>query len=997
MNAHHYKAAHWVGQGVFDSLVSFTEFESRVNDIFEEKDRGDVFEIFIEGYLATQAITQHTEHWVVGDIPVEMRERFNLPNDGTGIDGIYEERSGNQVAYQVKYRKNHNLTFAEVAPFLGITEKFTDRVIFTNASKLSDKAAARTRWYSGEVFNALTPVQFDQIEAWLKEKPAPVVRAIPDPSYQTQALDDIATTLKDNARATVVMACGTGKTLVALWATEQAKPKTVLVLLPSLMLLQQTLREWSQHTSWGSRFSYLCVCSDKTVGLRNDSINIDKTDVGFKVDTDPELVREFLERETDDIKVIFSTYQSTEVVAEGAAGLPPIDLALFDEAHKTTGRAGGMFSYALDDEKVQINKRLFLTATPRHIDIRKRDKEGDFRVQSMDDETLYGPRAHTLSFGAAANKGIICQYKVLISLIDKQMVDDFSRNNGITLVDGDEIGARWVSNLVALDQAVKKVDASKIITFHSRVSNAQEFATNEPRGIAHYLDGYDVRHVNGKQNSAARSDAIQAFASASHGVITNARCLTEGVDIPAVDMVAFIDPRQSRVDIVQAVGRAMRKPRGATTKTVGYVLVPLFAGVDGDGLDDAIKTEKFEAIANVLNALREHDEELIDIIRELKQDKGEGKPFNPKRLLEKVEFLGPQVGLDELVHSIAVEITDRLGVSWDEWYGMLVKFKERMGHYAVPVGYKDGDYRLGAWAAEQRKRKDALKSERRRRLDEVGFIWDPIGQQWEEGFTALLVFKQREGHCNVPLKYKRGGFGLGGWVSSQRIGKGSLSPERCQRLDEIGFVWDPKGQQWEDAFAALVRFKEREGHCLVARDHQEGDISLGQWVSDQRKGRELTAEHRQRLDEIGGFVWNVLEHRWENAFAALVRFKEREGHCDAPKRHKEGDQNLGMWLADQRKGKGSLSPERRQRLDAIGITWNAISAAWEKGFTALLKFKEQEGHFRVPRGYKDGDYNLFSWVNNQRTKKNVLTPERRQRLDDIGFVWNARLPKTSDT
>ena len=161
-------------------------------------------------------------------------------------------------------------------------------MIFTNASSLSDKAAVRTRWYSGEVFNALKPTHFGQIEGWLKKKPAPLVRAVPDPSYQTQVLTDIVATLKDNTRATVVMACGTGKTLVALSATEQAKPKTVLVLLPSLMLLQQTLREWSLHTSWGSRFSYLCVCSDKTVGLRNDSINIDKTDVGFKVDTDPE-------------------------------------------------------------------------------------------------------------------------------------------------------------------------------------------------------------------------------------------------------------------------------------------------------------------------------------------------------------------------------------------------------------------------------------------------------------------------------------------------------------------------------------------------------------------------------------------------------------------------------------------------------------------------------------------------------------------------------------
>ena len=138
MNALHYKAAYWVGQGVFDRLSSFSDFESRVNPIFEEKDRGDVFEIFIEGYLATQTITQHVKHWVVGGIPVDMRERFNLPKDGTGIDGIYEERDGNQVAYQVKYRKNHNLTFAEVATFLGITEQFTDRVIFTNASTLPE-------------------------------------------------------------------------------------------------------------------------------------------------------------------------------------------------------------------------------------------------------------------------------------------------------------------------------------------------------------------------------------------------------------------------------------------------------------------------------------------------------------------------------------------------------------------------------------------------------------------------------------------------------------------------------------------------------------------------------------------------------------------------------------------------------------------------------------------------------------------------------------------
>lgn len=540
MNAQHYKAAYWVRDGIFDELNSFADFEIKVNKVIEEKDRGDIFEIFIEGYLATQPIAQCVKHWIVGEIPLALREKYNLPSNATGIDGIYETDDGSHIAYQVKYRQKSNLTFAEVAPFLGITEAFADRVIFTNASTLSHMAIVRTRWFNSEVFNSLSSNSLSLIEAWLKEKSAPIVRAAPDPDYQVPALQDIRTTLLKHDRATVVMACGTGKTLVSLWAAEQANPKTVLVLVPSLTLLQQTLGEWSEHTSWGSRFSYLCVCSDKTVDLRGDELNIDMNEVGFPVNTDPNNVRKFLQRDTKKIKIIFSTYQSSKIVGEGAKDFPPIDLAIFDEAHKTSGPEGREISYALSDKNICISKRLFLTATPRHYDIRRRNKEGEFRISSMDDESIYGPRAHTLSFSAAADKGVICKYKVIVSLMDREIVNDFARKNGITIVDGDEIGARWVANLIALQLAVEEVGAKKIISFHSRVKLAQEFGNNEPRGIAYHLPDYDVRHVNGKQKSSERGEIIRAFAEASQSLLTNARCLTEGVDIPAVDMVASL-------------------------------------------------------------------------------------------------------------------------------------------------------------------------------------------------------------------------------------------------------------------------------------------------------------------------------------------------------------------------------------------------------------------------------------------------------------------------
>ena len=325
------------------------------------------------------------------------------------------------------------------------------------------------RTVRGIDFDDLTVDELRAISGWLKQQPIPIPTPTPYP-YQVKALSDIAETLTRSDRAQVVMACGTGKTLVALWAVEQLKPRTVLVLVPSLTLLQQTLDEWSRHNSWGKDFTYLCVCSDPTVTSKDeyDPIDLSKMDLEFRVDTDPDEVRRFIERDTSNIKVVFSTYHSSPVVSEGVRGLTPFDVAIFDEAHKTTGPQGGSFAHALFPENIGIHKRLFFTATPRHYDIRHRNREGDFKIQSMDDPTVYGPRAHTLTFGSAARQGIICNYKVVISVVDGQEVNDFALKYGITLVQGDLIGAKWVANQIAIERAVEKTGAKHVITFHSQ-------------------------------------------------------------------------------------------------------------------------------------------------------------------------------------------------------------------------------------------------------------------------------------------------------------------------------------------------------------------------------------------------------------------------------------------------------------------------------------------------------------------------------------------------
>jgi superfamily II DNA or RNA helicase len=719
----------------------------------------------------------------------------------------------------------------------------------------------------------------------------------------------------------------------------------------------------------------------------DDSIRLDAMDLEFRVVTSPVEVRRFIERETPCIKVVFSTYQSLPVVSEGILGLAPFDVAIFDEAHKTTGPQGGLFAHGLKDENIRIRKRLFLTATPRHYDIRHRDKEGNFRIVSMDDETIYGPRAYTLTFGSAARQGVICNYKVVISVVDGQEINEFALKHGITLIEGDLIGARWVANQIAVERAIKKTGAKRAITFHSRVSRAKEFSADSSRGIRQFLHGFSVFHVNGDQKSSVRKQLIRAFRDAENGLITNARCLTEGIDVPAVDMVAFIDLRHSEVDIAQATGRAMRKPR-ESDKNVGYVVIPLFLErKTGETLEEALDRSDFADVANVLNAMQEQDDDLAQIIREIKEEIGREKVFNPRRLSDKVEVIGPLIKLSTLKSNIFAKIVEKIGNSWDEWFGVLLKYYEREGHCRVPHAHGEGGYKLGGWILTQRQNVDKMPPERKRRLDELGFVWDPLDESWETGFAALVKYKEREGHCRVPNSHREGDYRLGSWVNAQRAAADRMLPDRKKRLDELGFVWGVLGADWENGFTALVKFAKREGHCRVPANYIEGDYRLGQWVSVQR-GRvdKMSPDRKKRLDELG-FIWDVLAAKWEDAYAALVRFKEREGHCRVPARHIEGDYRLGAWVNTQRTTVDKMSPERKKRLDNLGFVWDLHDADWENAHAALVRFTEREGHCRVPVLHIEGDFNLGMWVSNQRTTVDKMPRERKKRLDELGFAW----------
>jgi hypothetical protein len=253
----------------------------------------------------------------------------------------------------------------------------------------------------------------------------------------------------------------------------------------------------------------------------------------------------------------------------------------------------------------------------------------------------------------------------------------------------------------------------------------------------------------------------------------------------------------------------MRKPQGLK-KEVGYVVIPLFLDrSSGETLEKALERTEFDDVADVLNAMQEQDEDLVQIIRDLQEAKGRGEVFDPRRLLEKIEVIGPPIELSALRSNICAEVVDRVGVSWDEMFGRLLLFRGTHVHCRVPIAYKDK--KLANWVSNQRALaiKGLLSTVRKQQLDAIGFEWDPFETDWAEGFRYLTIYKKREGHCRVPATHKENGFRLGGWVRKQRHASQTLSEARRQQLDELGFVWDPFETDWAEGFRYLRIYKER--------------------------------------------------------------------------------------------------------------------------------------------------------------------------------------------
>ncbi|WP_194421468.1 DEAD/DEAH box helicase [Microbacterium abyssi] len=620
---------------------------------FDEYDKGSHFERLMQAFLRTepQYAELYDRVWRWSEYP----ERGNRTD--TGVDLVARNRdTGELTAIQCKFfAPTTTVTKPMLDSFLSASGKmtvdyipeFAGRLVISTSDKWGKNAEDAISGQSIPIERLRVQDLDDSSIDWSQfvwNEPAKLEKKrLKTPfDYQRTAIDDVVAGFAERDRGKLIMACGTGKTFTSLRLAEKVVPLggTVLFLMPSIALLSQTLKEWTIQAEVPIRS--FAVCSDVSVGKRRTEEDIPITDLAFPATTNASaLVKQFSQGDgSDKLTVIFSTYQSLPVISKAQGmGLPEFDLIVSDEAHRTTGAAmsdddESAFMKVHDQSFVQGKKRLYMTATPRIFSDGTRKKAGEIgaKLADMDDEAVYGPEFHRLGFGQAVSMGRLTDYKVLVLAVDEGFVA--REFQSLMSQDGYELAMEDTAKIVGTWNGLSKrsvipgeyeddpspmqravMFAKDIATSRKLADAFQQVVEGEIERIAGLgadtsrLLNAEARHVDGTQSMLVRNEKLDWLKESSPEstvrILSNAKCLSEGVDVPALDAVMFMNPRKSVVDVVQSVGRVMRKMAG---KKFGYVILPI-AIPGGVEPDEALNNnDKYRVVWQVLQALRAHDE-----------------------------------------------------------------------------------------------------------------------------------------------------------------------------------------------------------------------------------------------------------------------------------------------------------------------------------------------------------------------------------------------------
>ncbi|MFI8076262.1 Helicase associated domain protein [Streptomyces sp. NPDC086033] len=737
--------------------------------------------------------------------------------------------------------------------------------------------------------------------------------------HQKEAVGAAARTLRTKPRTSVIAACGTGKTVIAARTAHRVTPHgRVLVVVPTLDLLAQTASVWRAA---GRKGTAIAVCSARQA-LEHDPVGGDTP-----MTTSPAELAALLTVASTGPATVYATYASLTAVvaAHRDYRLPPWDLIVVDEAHRTAGRLGKAWAAVHHNDQMPAARRLYLTATPRIWDADTDQDDDTEAVASMDDEALFGPVAYRLTLSDAIDLGLLADYQILVPVVDDTDLRDWLATGPGAGVDGLRLAGRQVAVL----RAVHDHRLRRILTFHHRVADARAFATTLEETAATLPadlrpSGLWADWISGGHAPQVRRRLLLEFASHTDphtpAVLSNARVLGEGIDVPAIDAVVFADPKNSPVDTVQAVGRALRQEPGAGKKAT--LIVPVYL-TPGEDPDDLLGADAYTPLWRTVQALRAHDDRLEARLADPRTDRPTMPPDDPEAWLR---FDRP-TQTEEVALALSLRVLAPKSAEWRRGLAAARRYHRTHHHLDVAQTFEDSQgYPLGRWLTWQRHlhTSAALDPARTTALERLGIIWDPRQQAFDRGLAHATAYATRHGHLAVPVDEVHDDFPLGRWLATQRTRADHLTQDRAAALTTLDRWWNPPWPiTWQRVYHAV---RQRTAATRTASQ-------TGEWLKAQlTRAGDLHPEQRRLLIELGIDLPTsshkdgplpAREHAFQRGLAAARAFREREGHLDVPQRHIEeieGDRvRLGQWLSNLRRRRSGLSPQRQAALAELGL------------------------------------------------------------------------------
>ncbi|GLS79478.1 DEAD/DEAH box helicase [Paracoccus marinus] len=718
-----------------------------------EREKGDYFERVVRVYLENDDAQKQYYSAVVPFAQWAKEQGWSKADTGIDLVATLADGSG-YAAIQCKfYAPNHTIQKPDIDSFISAASNdlFTRLIIADTTQKEFGKNASGTLDKLSKDWNriSISELEASRID-WSQFLRTGTVSLAPKKQlrpHQRDALKAVTEGLAEADRGKLIMACGTGKTFTGLRIAEAlAGPgKRVLFMVPSLALMSQTVREWSNDRQ--QEFTAFSACSDVRIG-RNadaDSLDLNVHDLAFPATTDPQrLAQQVAAAPPNRMTVVFSTYHSIDVLtrAQKNHGLPEFDLVICDEAHRTTGvtlkdEDDSTFVRIHSNDHVAAKKRLYMTATPRIFGdaARRKADDHDAELASMDDEDKFGKDLFHRGFGWAVENNLLTDYKVVVLAVDEGLISTTIQNR---LKDGPELTLDDATKIIGCYKALTKADLVEDLAFDPRPMRralafcqtiakskiiedeftkvVDEYTGSELIDDARHLTT-EVRHIDGTFNATARDEMLN-WLKADAGedtcrILTNARVLSEGVDVPALDAIMFMHPRKSQIDVVQSVGRVMRRAEG---KKMGYVILPVAIPPDTTPEEALKDNERYQVVWQILNALRAHDERLDARINQAKLGEDISDKVELVRISSESELreltavvddininktraekaganigqegrdptitdLGPEQGsfvFDEFTRAIMAKIVEKCGTRdyWDSWAKDIAKIAQ---------------------------------------------------------------------------------------------------------------------------------------------------------------------------------------------------------------------------------------------------------------------------------------------------------------------------------